>query len=186
MTKRADWDSYFMQMAHHVATRATCDRKHVGAVIVLERRVVATGYNGSPPGMAHCDDIGHDMANQHCQYCKAAMGFERQSEFCPMRPDGMGNLELPHEPVGGNCIRTIHAEVNAIAQAARYGTRIAGSTLYCNTFPCWSCFKLIAASGIEKVYYDDAYRTDTRVILCAESSGIKLVGPDAWKAGAPL
>jgi dCMP deaminase len=160
--KRADWDSYFMQMAHHVATRATCDRKHVGAVIVLERRVIATGYNGSPPGMAHCDDIGHDIIDTLVRW------------------EGETPITAP------NCVRTIHAEVNAIAQAAKYGTRLKGASLYCNTFPCWPCFKLIAASGIEKFYYDDAYRTDTRVVLCAEASNIKLIGPDAWKAGAPL
>jgi len=145
MTNRVDWPNYFMQLAHHVATRATCDRKHVGAVIVLDKRVIATGYNGSPPGMPHCDDVGHDMKDNHC-------------------------------------VRTIHAESNAIAQAARFGTALQGSSLFVNTFPCWLCFKLIASTGIRNVFFDDDYRVDERVIACAKEQGIHLSGPDEWNA----
>lgn len=160
--KRADWNTYFMLMAHHVATRATCDRKHVGAVIVVDNRVIATGYNGSPPGLPHCDDVGHDLVQT------------------VVRMDG----DVP--VTGANCVRTIHAEANAIAQAAKYGIRLEGATIYCNTFPCWPCFKLVASSGIKKFIYDDAYRNDERVVDCARQSGIELIGPPAWKAGAPL
>lgn len=136
-----------MQMAHLVATRATCDRKHVGAVIVRERRIIATGYNGSAPGLPHCDDVGHDLVHS-------------------INPGQTGAANT------SNCVRTIHAEVNAIAQAAKFGISIAGATLYCNTFPCWPCMKLIAASGITEIYYDDAYRQDERVKQCADAAHI--------------
>lgn len=162
MRVRSDWHNYFMQMAHLVSTRATCDRKHVGAVIVRDRRVVATGYNGSAPGMPHCDDVGHDLVMS-------------------MNPSA-STAQATHS----NCVRTIHAEVNAIAQAARFGIGLEGASLYCNTFPCWPCFKLVAASGIKSVYYDDEYRNDYRVIDCSKAAGIALIGPQAWKPGVPL
>lgn len=142
--KRVEWPQYFMQIAHLVASRATCDRKHVGAVLVLEKRVIATGYNGSAPGMPHCDTVGHDMDE-------------------------------------GHCVRTIHAEANAIAQAARFGMALHGSVLFVNTFPCWPCFKLVVSSGVKSVFYDDNYRVDERVEACAKAKQIRLVAPDAWK-----
>lgn len=132
---RVPWPEYFMSIAHVVATRATCDRKHVGAVIVRDKRIIATGYNGSVPRMPHCDDVGHDMKD-------------------------------------GHCVRTVHAEANAIAQAARAGISLYGSTIYINTYPCWLCFKLMVSAGITEVYYDDEYRTDERVASCASKSGI--------------
>ena len=149
--KRAGWPEYFMKIAHEVATRATCDRKHVGCVLVMHRHIVATGYNGSPPGMPHCDDAGHDMVN-------------------------------------GHCVRTIHAEVNAVAQAARYGVPLDGAQAFINTFPCWPCFKVLASVGIRSVFYDDEYRTDERVTACAEKLGITLIGPGLWRGlpGEPL
>src|SRR5512134_1119115 len=100
-----------MDIAHQVATRATCDRKHVGAVLVKNRTILSTGYNGSIPDAPHCDDVGHLMED-------------------------------------GHCVRTVHAEVNAVVQAAKNGTAIDGAILYCNTFPCWPCFKLLASAGI--------------------------------------
>lgn len=127
---RKSWDAYFIDISEMVATRATCDRKHVGAVIVMQNRIVATGYNGSVPGASHCDEVGHDMVNDHC-------------------------------------VRTIHAEANAIAQAAKFGIDVDGAVLYTNTFPCWICFKLIASAGIARVVYDAEYRKDDRVIAAA-------------------
>lgn len=135
---RKDWDDYFMAIATSVATRATCDRKHVGAVVVSrERSILATGYNGSIRGLAHCDEAGHDM-------------------------------------VDGHCIRTVHAEANAIAQAARNGAKVNGATLYVTASPCWPCFKLIANAGIRRVVYGSFYR-DERIYSAAESAGIELV-----------
>jgi len=120
MMTRPSWDEYFMKQCDLVATRATCNRKHVGAVVVLDNRILATGYNGSLPGLSHCDDIGHMMEGSHC-------------------------------------VRTVHAEVNAIAQAAKSGVRLDGATLYCNTFPCWNCFKAVVSAGIIGIVYDDEY-----------------------------
>lgn len=128
---RETWPAYFIAMTHHVASRATCDRKHVGAVIVdANHQVLATGYNGSLPGQPHCDDVGHDMKD-------------------------------------GHCVRTVHAEANAIAQAARKGVSLEGATLYTNTYPCWPCFKLLVSAGVAAVVYDDEYRTDPRVMSAA-------------------
>ena len=126
-----------MNFAHAAALRATCDRKHVGCVLVVERRIIATGYNGSIPGAEHCDDVGHDM-------------------------------------VDGHCVRTTHAEVNAIAQAARFGAATAGADAYVNTYPCWPCFKVLAGAGIARVIYDDSYREDERVRDGALVAGIEV------------
>lgn len=123
---RQSWDEYFMKIANEVSTRATCDRKHVGAVLVLDHRIISTGYNGSIPGAAHCDDVGHDI-------------YE------------------------GHCVRTVHAEANAIAQAARAGVRTIGAICYVNTYPCWQCYKLLALAGIRHIIYDKEYRPDPRV-----------------------
>lgn len=141
---RPSWNVYFVSMAHLISRRATCDRKHVGAVLVREKRVISSGYNGSVPGLPHCDDVGHDMDE-------------------------------------GHCVRTIHAEVNAISQAARFGQSVLGASLYVNTFPCWPCFKILAASGIGTIFFDDDYRVDHRVIECAERTGICLYSPKVWK-----
>lgn len=140
---RPSWSQYFMQMAHLVATRATCDRKHVGAVLVVDRRVIATGYNGSPPGLAHCDDVGHDLV-------KSADGRE-------------------------NCVRTIHAEMNAIAQAAKHGISLRGATLYVNTYPCWNCAKALLAVGVAEIITDHDYNNDPRVADALQSSNVTLL-----------
>ncbi len=134
---RSDWHSYFMRIAQQVATRATCDRKHVGAVIVRDRTILSTGYNGSIRGMPHCDDVGHDMES-------------------------------------GHCIATIHAEANAIIQAARNGVSIQDGAIYITASPCWSCFKLIANSGLKRVYYGEFYR-DERSFEVARRLGIDLM-----------
>ncbi len=134
---RADWDTYFMNIARQVATRSTCDRKHVGAVIVRDRTILSTGYNGSIRGLEHCDDIGHLMEN-------------------------------------GHCVRTVHAEANAIAQAARHGVRLDEAEIYITASPCWSCFRLVANSGIVKIFYGEFYR-DERIHDFAEQLGMELV-----------
>ena len=126
-----------MNIAHEAATRSTCDRKHVGAVIVREKTILSTGYNGSIRGMPHCDEVGHEMEN-------------------------------------GHCVGTIHAEANAIIQAARNGVNISGAELYTTASPCWSCFKLIANSGIRRIYYGEFYR-DERSLKVAAAAGIELI-----------
>ena len=139
MSKRLDWDSYFMRIAQQVATRSTCDRKFVGAVLVRDRTILSTGYNGSTRGTPHCDEVGHMMED-------------------------------------GHCVRTVHAEANAIVQAAKNGVRIEGATIYTTASPCWPCFKLIANAGIVCIAYGEIYR-DIRISRFAEEADIKLVGP---------
>lgn len=126
-----------MNIAREVATRATCDRKHVGAVIVRDKSILATGYNGSIRGLGHCDDEGHLMEE-------------------------------------GHCVRTVHAEANAIVQAAKNGMRIDGGTIYVTASPCWGCFRLIANSGIVRVVFGEFYR-DERVFEISQRIGIELV-----------
>lgn len=137
MSSRVGWHEYFMSIARQAATRSTCDRKHVGAVIVRDRTILSTGYNGSIRGMPHCDEAGHDME-------------------------------------GGHCVGTIHAEANAIIQAAKNGVRIEDSEIYTTASPCWSCFKLIANSGIRRIYYGEFYR-DEKSIRVAGELGIGLI-----------
>jgi len=137
MSARVDWHTYFMSIARQVASRSTCDRKHVGAVIVRDRTILSTGYNGSIRGMPHCDDVGHLMEN-------------------------------------GHCVATVHAEANAIIQAAKNGVRIDGADLYTTASPCWNCFKLVANAGLRTVYYGEFYR-DQRSIEIAARLGIVLV-----------
>ena len=136
MRERAGWDTYFMRIAQEVATRATCDRKHVGAVIVRDRQILSTGYNGSLRGQPHCDEVGHLMED-------------------------------------GHCVRTIHAESNAIIQAARNGVRIEGAGIYVTASPCFSCFKMIANAGIVRIVYREFYR-DERIFEFAKTLGIEL------------
>ena len=135
---RENWNEYFIKIAEQVSSRATCDRKHVGCIIVKDKNILASGYNGSIAGLEHCDDIGHDMENN-------------------------------------SCVRTVHSEQNAIAQAAKNGVAINNATMYVNTFPCWNCFKLIANVGIKEVYYKDSYRISEKVLLAAEKLSIKLI-----------
>lgn len=143
---RASWDRYFMDLAQVVSSRGTCDRKKVGAALVRGKRVVATGYNGALPGLPHCDEVGHDLIQT-------------------LGPDG--------KPAP-NCVRTVHAEANAVSQAARYGVALEGATAYVNTYPCWPCFRLLATAGIVRVVYSDAYRLDARVEEAARALGIKV------------
>jgi dCMP deaminase len=134
---RASWDEYFMSIASVVASRSTCPRKYVGAVIVRNRTILSTGYNGSIRGLPHCSDVGHMMED-------------------------------------GHCVATIHAEANAIIQAARNGVTIEGGTVYVTASPCWSCFKQIANSGIVRICYGEFYR-DARIFDMAAQVGIELV-----------
>lgn len=137
MDGRASWDEYFMAIATQVATRATCDRKHVGAVIVRDRTILSTGYNGSIRGRAHCDEVDHMME-------------------------------------AGHCVRTIHAEANAIIQAAKNGVAINHADIYITASPCWQCFKMIANAGIERIVFGEFYR-DERIYMVAKDLDIELL-----------
>jgi dCMP deaminase len=134
---RASWDEYFMNIATVVASRSTCDRKFVGAVIVRDKTILSTGYNGSIRGLPHCTDVGHMMED-------------------------------------GHCVATLHAETNAIIQAAKNGVAIDGATIYVTASPCWSCFKTIANSGIRRIVYGEFYR-DARIFEVATTLNVELV-----------
>lgn len=166
---RPSWDAYFMDLAEMVSSRSTCNRKHVGAVIVQDRRMIASGYNGSIPGGPHCDDVGHDMMGQHCVHCGVIR--EKATEGCTSvkAPYNPQSGVVDHEWEGGNCVRTVHAEVNAIVQAAHLGVSTKGATLYTNTYPCWPCMKVILTAGIARVIYDSDYRPDPRVEAAVQS-----------------
>ena len=139
--ERVSWDEYFMNIAREVSTRSTCDRKFVGAVLVRDKCILTTGYNGSIRGLPHCDEEGHLMEE-------------------------------------GHCVRTVHAEANAIVQAARNGIRIDASMIYVTASPCWGCFRLIANSGISRVVFGEFYR-DPKIFDVAQRLGIELVDMSA-------
>jgi dCMP deaminase len=136
MEQRVPWDVYFMNIAQVVASRSTCPRKLVGAVVVRDKTILSTGYNGSIRGMPHCTEVGHMMENDHC-------------------------------------VATIHAEANAIIQAAKNGVNIDGAAIYVTASPCWNCFKMIANGGIRRIVYGEFYR-DERIFTVAGKLGIEL------------
>ena len=134
---RPTWDEYFLNIAVEVAKRSTCDRAHVGAVLVRDKRILTTGFNGSPSGLAHCDNEGHLL-------------------------------------VEGHCVRTIHAETNAIIQAALHGVSTKGATCYVTHFPCINCTKTLINAGIVRVVYIDAYRVDENAMAFMTGVGMEL------------
>ncbi len=136
MSERLSWDEYFMGIARMVASRSTCPRKSVGAVIVRRQTILSTGYNGSVRGLPHCTEAG-----------------------CLMED--------------GHCVATIHAEANAIIQAARNGVIIDGAECYVTASPCWSCFKMLANAGIRRIVFGEFYR-DNRVFDVAARLGIPM------------
>jgi len=139
MYRRYTWDEYFFAICDTVAGRATCDRGRSGAVIVRDRRIVSTGYVGSPMGLPHCDEVGHEFKDT-------------------VHDDGH---------VSKHCVRTSHAEQNAICQAARFGISIDGGTLYAKMTPCYTCAKMIINAGIKRVAVQKDYHAgaDSRRIF---------------------
>jgi len=145
--ERPSWDEYFIKLVDEVSQRATCDRGKSGCVIVKDKRILCTGYVGSPPGFPHCSEAGHLM--------KKVIDDDQ--------------TERQH------CVRTIHAEQNAICQAARYGIALNGTTLYCTMEPCRVCTMLIISVGIAKVVVKRKYHAagESRELL--KQAGIPLV-----------
>lgn len=139
-TERPSWDEYFMEIAELVAMRATCLRRAVGAVIVKNRRILSTGYNGAPSGIAHCSEMG-------C--LRETMNIEsgQRHELC----------------------RGIHAEQNAIIQAAYHGVSIQGGTLYCTNLPCSICTKMVINAGITEIFYKGGYADELASVLLEEA-----------------
>ena len=135
---RPDWDSYFMKIAYAISERSTCDRALVGCVLVTDKRILTSGFNGSPSGLDHCDETGHLM-------------------------------------VDGHCVRTIHAETNAIIQAALHGVSTKGATCYVTHFPCLNCTKALINAGISRIVYSVSYRTDENAMGFLKAAGIEIV-----------
>ncbi len=146
MDQRPSWDEYFMEMAKLTARRSTCLRRNVGAVIVKDRHIIATGYNGAPRGIAHCDEIGG------CIREKMGIGSGERHELC----------------------RALHAEQNAIIQAATLGQSIEGAAIYCTHQPCIICAKMIINAGIKRIVVQEAYPDEFAVELLADA-GIRTV-----------
>lgn len=145
--KRPDWDEYFFEIMNTVAKRATCGRGRNGAVIVKNNNILATGYVGSPPGLAHCDEVGHLMTK----------------------------VKHPDKTIREHCVRTTHAEQNAIAQAAKKGVSIEGATIYIKMEPCFSCTKQIISTGIKKVICQKKYHAGQESRKMLKKAGVKLV-----------
>ncbi|MFH7319245.1 deoxycytidylate deaminase [Desulfurivibrio sp. D14AmB] len=142
---RPSWDEYFMAITELVAQRATCMRRKVGAVLVLERRVVATGYNGAPSRVRHCLEVG-------CLREQLGIPSGERHELC----------------------RGLHAEQNAIIQAALHGVSLRGCTLYCTNMPCSICSKMLINAAIERIYYRAGYADSMAAEMLAEA-GIPLI-----------
>ncbi len=137
---RPSWDEYFCSIVAQISSRSTCLRRQVGALIVKEKRILATGYNGAPSGLTHCLDVG-------CIREENDIASGERHELC----------------------RGLHAEQNSIIQAALHGVSIAGATIYCTHQPCSSCAKMIINSGIVRVIFLDAYPDDLAQTMMTEA-----------------
>jgi len=144
--ERPSWDDYFLEVAHAIAKRATCDRGRSGCVIAKNKQLLVTGYVGAPAGLPHCDDVGHQMKKV-------------------THEDG-------HE--SSHCVRTVHAEQNAICQAAKLGVPIDGATLYCRMTPCRVCAMLIINCGIKRVVCERKYHAGAESEGMFKQAGITL------------
>ncbi len=137
---RPSWDEYFMKLAEEVQTRTTCMRRAVGALIVKDRRILATGYNGVPTGLRHCNETG-------CLREQLGVPSGQRHEIC----------------------RGLHAEQNALLQAARYGINIEGASMYITTQPCVVCAKMLINAGIKEIIYKNPYPDKLAMDLLSES-----------------
>ncbi len=143
---RPSWDEYFMEIAHSVSKRATCDRGRSGCVIARNKQLLVSGYVGAPAGLPHCDDVGHQMK------------------------------QVVHEDgsTSSHCVRTVHAEQNAITQAAKLGVGIEGATLYCRMTPCRACAMMIINCGISRILCERKYHAGTDSEELLKEAGISL------------
>ena len=141
---RPSWGTYFMNITNLVAERSTCTRRAVGAVLVKDKRILSTGYNGAPTGLKHCRDVG-------CLREQLGVESGKMHELC----------------------RGIHAEQNAIIQAAYHGVSVKGAVIYCTNQPCSICARMIINAGIQKIYYQSGYADSLAQKLLGEA-GIEL------------
>ena len=133
MIERPSWDQYFLTITRQVAERSTCNRAKVGALIARDKSILATGYNGAPAGLPHCTEVG-------------CLLYESRT---------------PTGEIEENCFRTIHAEINAIAQAAKNGASIRDADIYITHTPCIHCFKVLINTGIRRIYFEHEYKRQT-------------------------
>jgi len=145
VAERPSWDEYFLEMARVVARRSTCLRRHVGALLVREKRILATGYNGAPAGLKHCVELG-------CLRTERGVPSGERQELC----------------------RGLHAEQNAIIQGALHGVSVQGADLYCTTQPCVVCAKMLINAGVRRIVYEGDYADDLSLELL-EQAGVALV-----------
>lgn len=138
--KRPDWDTYFMEIARVVATRSTCVRRQIGAIIVKDRRIITTGYNGAAPGLKHCLDVG-------CMRDEQGIQSGTRHEVC----------------------RALHSEMNAVIQAAQHGVSTKGATLYCTHQPCSLCARLLISAGIARIVYVGDYPDEFAMEMLEEA-----------------
>lgn len=143
---RPSWDEYFLEVMHALAKRATCSRGRTACVIVKDNQIIASGYVGSPPGLPHCDEAGHLMKKM-------------------LNEDGT---------ISEHCVRTIHAEQNAICQAAKRGVSVDGATLYCKLAPCRICAMLLIACGIKRVVAEYRYQKGSEAEEMMMAAGIEI------------
>ena len=153
---RPSWESYFMAITKLVAKRSTCRRRSVGAVLVKDKRILATGYNGAPSGIEHCIDIG-------CLREKMNVASGERHELC----------------------RGIHAEQNAIIQAAFHGVSIRDAILFCTNLPCSICAKMIVNAGIRTIYYEAGY-ADPMSMEMLKAAGIEIIQTESGHQGEYL
>lgn len=144
--KRPSWDDYFMEVADAISKRATCDRGRSGCIIAKDKQILATGYVGSPAGFPHCDEAGHDLRKS----------FNEEGT------------------ISQHCVRTVHAEQNAICQAAKRGISIDGSTVYCRMTPCRTCAMLLINCGVKRVCAERKYHSGSESERMLKKAGIKL------------
>jgi dCMP deaminase len=154
MNSRPEWDDYFLTIARQVATRSTCLRRQVGAVLVLDRRILATGYNGAPRGVRHCSEAG-------CLRERLNIPSGERHELC----------------------RALHAEMNALLQAAMHGVRVEGAWLYSTTRPCVLCAKMLINAGVRKLFFAEGYPDDLSRELLDEAGVEALHRPPSGEGG---
>ncbi|MDR2510271.1 MAG: cytidine/deoxycytidylate deaminase family protein [Spirochaetaceae bacterium] len=143
---RPSWDEYFMEVCDAISRRATCDRGRSGAVIAKDNQLLVTGYVGAPAGLPHCDEVGHQLKKM-------------------LHEDGSTTT---------HCVRTVHAEQNAICQAAKRGIAIDGATLYCKMTPCRTCAMLIINCGIKRVVCQKRYHDSEDSETMLKTAGVTL------------
>lgn len=145
--KRPSWDEYFIEMTDMIGSRGTCDRGRSGCVITRDKRILSTGYVGSPVGLPHCDEVGHEM-------------------HTVTNEDGTQSR---------HCVRTAHAEQNAITNAARVGVSLLGGTLYCKMMPCYRCGQSIVNAGIVRVVASKDYHAAEKTKVMFKEAGVEFI-----------